>query len=259
MITLVRLRGGIDEMNQNRHIQRVTAWADILHAGTHNSPPQLGIPPYPSHWQVKRLMQAVRQLMRSRASGLNVVPLYFQKILEDLQTLALARTLLAKQAVSNTQEMRPIFSDLLFVTEYRILQLGHTTASPELVIGDATGVEALKAAALIFCFHGLRDLALSAAFFDSLIQRLYDRLFGVSEDEALAVPLLLWLCLNGWKASGIKARQNYREFFAKKAAILCESAKIKSQEDFGSFLLTEYYPPAVSSLWADMKNPDGFK
>ena len=255
MITLVRLRGGIDGMRENRHIQRVVAWADILHAATHNSLPQLGISQFPGHGEMERLMEAVRQPRRSRASGPNIVPAYFLKISEDLQTLAVTRALLAKKALSSPQVMRPIFSDLLFVTEYRILRLGHTIASPRFVMGDATGVEAVKAAALIFCFHGLRDLALTAAFFDGLIQRLYDALLGVvHEDEALAVPLLLWLCLNGWKASTIKTRQKYREFFAKTAAVLCESAGINSLEGFRSFFLTEYYPPACSGLWADIAN-----
>ena len=241
-------------MNQNRHIQRVTAWADTLHAATHNSPPQLGVSHFPGHGEMERLMEAVRQLRRSRASRPNVVPAYFQKISEDLQTLAMARTLLAKKAVSNPQAMRPIFSDLLFVIEHRILELGHTTASPEFLIGDATGLEAIKAAALIFCFHGLRDVALTAAFFDSLIQRLYEGLFDiVSGDEVPAIPLLLWLCLNGWKASTIKTRQKYRKFFAEKAAIICESAAINSPEDLGSFFLTEYYPPACSGFGADIK------
>lgn len=136
-------------------------------------------------------------------------------------------------------------------------------------MGNVAGVEAVKAAALIFTFHGLRDIAITASFFDSLVGRLRDGLCGVLDrvskcqnpastpDEALAAPFLLWLCVNGWKASATKSRQTDREFFIEKAAVLCESAKIDSMEELDSHIrqtvfMAEYYVPAYGGLWADI-------
>ena len=269
MITLVRLRGGIHGIDTNRHIQRVVAWADILHATAHDSLPQLEIAQYTAHGEDQRLKDVEKQDRYSIVARQDVVPAYFQKVLEDLRALAMAKSPLIKEAVSNRQELRPIFSSLLFVTEHRILELGDTAASSDSVIENVTGVEAVKAAALIFTFHGLRDIAITAAFFDSLVWRLRDGLCGILDyvskkqnlayipDEAVAAPFLLWLCLNGWKASTIKTRQTDREFFVEKAAALCERARIDSLEALRSHIcrivfMAEYCIPACDGLWADI-------
>lgn len=269
MITLVELRGGIHEMNTNRHIQRVVAWADILHASAHNSRPHLGITQYTAHCEMKRLKDVVQQHKHSRMARQDVVPAYFRQVLEDLQALAMAYSLIAKNAVSNLQELRPLFSSALFMTEHSILELGTTAAFPDSVEGNVNYVDAAKAAALIFSFENLRDIAITAAFFDSLIGRLRDGLCGVFDlffdfqnpayipDEILSVPFLLWLCLNGWKASAIKTRQTDRTFFAEKAAVLCESAQINTLEELSSHVslmgfMAEYYIPACGGLWTDI-------
>lgn len=181
----------------------------------------------------------------------------------------MAKSLLMKEPVSNLQELRPMFSSLLFMTEHSILELGHTAASSDSVMGNVACVEAVKAAALIFTFHGLRDIAITAAFFDSLVRRLRDGLCGVFDHlcqnknpayipgEVVTAPFLLWLCLNGWKASAIKTRQTDRKFFAEKAAVLCESVGISTLEELVSRVCrivfsADYYIPACAGLWADI-------
>ena len=272
MITLVGLRGGIYGTNMNRHIERVVVWADVLHATAHNSLPQLEISQYIAQCDTQRLKDAVNQHRYSRVARQDYVPPFFQKVLGDLQTLAMAKLLLKEKVVSSLEDLRPIFSNMLFVTEHSILELGHTAASSDVVIGDATGVEAFKAAALIFTFHGLRDIAITAAFFDILIQRLREGLcdvFGIFFQSqnlayiphtAVAAPFLLWLCVSGWKASAIETRQTDREFFAEKAAVICESARIDSLEKLGSHIsrvvpMTEYCMSACDGLWADINGP----
>ena len=271
MITLLGFRGGIHGMNSNRHIQRVVAWADILHATAHSSLPRLGITQYTAHYEKQRLKDVVQKhsYSYSRMAGQNAVPTYFREVLEDLQTLAMAKSLLMKKEISNRWELRSIFSNLLFMTEHSILKLGHTVAFSDSVMGNFTYVEAVKAAALIFTFYGLRDIAITAAFFDSLIRRLREGLCDVFNeylqhqnpayisDEVVATPFLLWLCLNGWKASAIKTRQTYREFFVEKAALLCESARIDTLEKLSSHIcgivfMAEYYMPACDGLWVDI-------
>ena len=264
MLTLVRLRGGLHGMNMDRHIQRVVAWADTLHATTHNSLPQLEIAQCATHDEMQRLKNVMGQHQYFRVLRQDGVPKYFQKMFENLQALAIAKSLLRRKAVSNLQELRLIFSSLLFATEHRILELGHTAASK-----DGAHVEVVKAAALIFALHGLRDIAITAAFFDILIQRLRNGLDDVIDhvlkfpdqayisNELAAAPFLLWLCINGWKASSVKARQADRNYFVEKAAVLCEKVRIDSVEElrFQSWRMiptVENYETACDDLWVDI-------
>ena len=266
MNTLIGLRGGIHSINTNRHIQRVVAWADLLHASAHNSLPQLGIAQYTTSYEIQRLKDVMPQHKYSRMAGQDVVPAYFRQVLENLQALAQTKSLLMKEAVSNLQDLRPIFSGLLFMTEHSILELGHSFDS---VMGNVPYVEAVKAAALIFTFHVLRDIAITAAYFDILVRRLRDGLCGAFNwflriqnpecipDDVRAAPFLLWLCLNGWQASAIETRQQDRRFFVEKAAALCESARINTLEELSSHIcrivsMAEYYILACGGLWADM-------
>ena len=272
MITLLNLRGGIDELDSNRHIKRVVAWADILHATAHNSPPQLEIARSSAHSEMKRLMDVVKPQWHSRKVEQDLVPEYFRTVFRDLQALTLAKSLLMTKTISDLQELRPLFSNLLFMTEHRVLELGRLATPTDIVTGVVTKIEAVKAAALIFSFHYLRDMAITAAFFDSLVRRLRDGLCGLFNqdfifqsqnpayipDKAEAAPFLLWLCLNGWKASTVKARQTDREFFTGMAAMLCEGAELDSLEKLDAQMrrivfLTEYYLLACSGLWADIK------
>lgn len=257
-------------MNTNIHVKRVVAWADILHAAAHNSLPRLGITQYSAHCERQGLKEALQQhKYSSRMAGQNAMPTYFREVMDDLQTLTMAKSLLMKKAVSNQWELRAMFSNLLFMTERSILKLGHTAAFSDPPMGDVSYVEAVKAAALIFSFHGLRDIIITAAFFDSLVRRLRDGLCVVFNDfpqhqnpahisdKAVAVPFLLWLCLNGWKASAIKSRESDREFFVERAARLCESARVDTLEKLSSHIceivfMAEHYIPACGGLWAEI-------
>ena len=274
LITLVRLRGGLDAKTISRHVKRVVGWADILHATAHNSPPQMKDSKCAPMYEVGRLMEVVDQHRHSHGAGADavVVPTYLQQVLEDLRALAIAKSLLAKATASDLQSLRPVFSCLLFVTDHRILALKSTPAASRDPGNDrATGVEAVKAAALIFSFHGLRDLATAAAFFDTLVKRLRDGLCSIPDqssqgqdpdhmsDELLPAPFVLWLCLNGWKACTIASRQPYRNFFVQEAAMLCRRAGIGSLEGLTADVSrvvpsTEYIVPACKGLWSDISN-----
>ena len=270
LMALLRLRDSNDKIKTNRHIQRVVAWADILHATVHNSPPRLGATEYTTHREMKRFMDVVKRHGYSRMIRQNSEPAYFREVLSNLQALVIARSLLGKQVVSDSRGLRPIFSSLLIMTEYLLLDLGNTAASPNRWLESANGVKAVKAAALIFAFHGLRDMAITAAFFDILIQRLHDGLCNDFDhisphvnpvcvsDGAVAASLLLWLCLNGWKACTVEPRQTLRESFVQRAATVCKSARIDSSDRLCScigrmFLMTEDYLLYCSDLWADVK------
>ena len=274
LVTLVKLRGGLDAKNINRHVKRVVAWADILHATAHDTSPQMKISQCAANNEMERLMEVVDQHRHTYGAEADavVVPAYFREVLEDLRALAKAKSLLAKATAPDLDKLRLLFSSLLFVTDHRILALKSTpSAFSDPANESATGLEAIKAAALIFSFHGLRDMAITSAFFDTLVQRLRDGLCNVLEqrsqnpnldlirDEILSVFMILWLCLNGWKASTIASRQPDREIFVQEAAILCAQAGISSFEGLTAAMsrivpLTEYIVPACRGLWSDISN-----
>lgn len=259
-------------MNTNRHIQRVVAWADIHHATAHGSLPRLGVSQYTTDCERQRLKDIVQQHRYSYLNmvGRHPVPAYFREILEDLQTLAMAKSLLMKNAASNGSELRPMFGSLLIMTEHKILELEPTTASSDSVMGEMTYIEAFKVAALIFAFHDLRDIAITAASIDKLVRRLREGLCSIFNkvfqrqspsyipDKVVAAPFLLWLCVNGWKASAIQTRETSRIFFVEKAARLCEIARIDTLEKLSSQIcgivfMPEYHMPACGGIWGDIQ------
>ena len=269
MIKLIGLRGGLQEMKMDRHIQRVVAWADILHAITQNSLPHLEITQDTTYREMERMKNVLGKYHCSKMAAQEFLPKTFQKLLENLEALATAKSLLGKKAVSSLPELRLVFSDLLFATEHRVLELGHTTASSPSVIGDVVGVQAIKAATLIFTLHGLRDMAITAAFFDILVWRLRDGLQVIFENDLedqssahlanvrVAAPFLLWLCTNGWRVCGIKSRQVDREYFVEKAAVLCGIANIESLDGLKLQIwrivsTVENYETACDGLWVDI-------
>ena len=256
-------------MATNRHIQRVVVFADILHAIAHNSLPQFRIARYHVNQDTKRLTDVVSHHRYARMPEEAAIPVYMEQVWDDLQALTVARALVKRESVSDLQGLRPIFSSLLYVTEQRILDLEYTAASSKADMWQAIGFKAVQAGAFIFILHCLRDIAITAAFFDLLIRRLRDGLCNIPDDNstdqgavnlpggATAAPFLLWLCANGWKACAPPPRQTDRQFFVDRAALICKSANIDSFEKLGACLgrlvfLTEYYLSACGGLWAEI-------
>ena len=257
-------------MGANRQIKRIVEWSDILHATAHNSAPQFESDQYTADYERERIIDMVGERRCAEIPFRDSTPAYFQKVLERLRALAMTKSLLIQVSSANVQELRILFSSVLFATEYLILELGHTAGCADLMTGKSDCVEAVKAAGLIFTFHGLRDLAITASFFDDLVRRLHDGLCGVfddvfcsqnpirSLDRTSSAPLLLWLCLTGWQASAIELRRADKHFFLEKAVMICRSVNIASLELLVSHmsrvvLLDEYHLPACRGLWADVK------
>lgn len=297
LLTLVNLRGGIDGMSSNKHIKRVVAWADVLHATTHNTMPQLGIAKCTTDRDTKPLLNLVKRhgfsVLNLNAASDDIVPKSMQEIFQDLRLLAKAKSLLLHaKSGDSAADLRPMFSSLLFKTERRILGLGQGVLLADAYIyeGHEDGLEtlfcaeAIKAACLIFTYHGLRDLDITAAFFEKLVYRLRDALENVLdhyrqvgarsevlENETpeekllreLGLPVkhlnfLLWLMLNGWKSSGLEEQREDREWFVGAAASICSVACITTAAALGSrmqrvLFLPEYCLDAVTGLWKDIE------
>ena len=297
LLTLVKLRGGIDGLSTNKHIKRAVAWADVLHATAHNTQPQLGTAKCTTNRDVKPLLNLVKRhgysTLSLDAAADDIVPTALRDIFQNLRLLAKAKALLlhakSNEAIS---ELKPIFSSVLFKTERRVLELGQGALLTDVYVNEGyeDGLETLfcaeatKAACLIFTFHGLRDLALSAVFFGRLVGRLRDALESVldhylevagsrdvveGETEGMALlresglpvnhlSFLLWLLVNGYKASGLDELKERREWFVQTADAVCRMADITSSLALGTRMkrvcfLPDYCLPAVEGLWKDIE------
>lgn len=297
LLALVKLRGGIDGMSTNKHIKRVIAWADILHATTHNTQPQFGTAKCTTARDIKPLLNLVKRHGYSSlsldAAAEDIVPVSLRDIFQNLRLLAKAKALLLHaKSEEALGELKPIFSSVLFKTERRILELGQGALLTDEYIseGHEDGLEtlfcaeAVKAACMIFTFHGLRDLTLNANFFGRLVCRLKDALESVfdhyaelsCETDAVGcetegqmllresglpfnhLSFLLWLMVNGWKASGLDELREEREWFVEKADLVCRMADVMSAAALGTrmqkvCLLPDYCLHAVRGLWKDIE------
>lgn len=273
LLTLVSLRGGIDGLSSNKHIKRVVAWADVLHATTHNTMPQLGTAKCTTDRDTKPLLNLVKRhgfsVLNLNAASDEVIPKSIQGVFQDLRLLAKAKALLLHTKSDDpAAKLRPIFSSVLFRTERRLLELGQGALLTDEYLHEAHEdgletlfcAEAIKSACLIFTYHGLRDLGFTAAFFEKLVSRLRDALEdvldhyrqrgarsevaeGESSEEALLresglpvkhLTFVLWLMLNGWKGSGLEVQREDREWFMQAAASVCSMARITSAAALGS-------------------------
>ena len=303
LLTLVNLRGGINGMSSNRHIKRVVAWADLLHATTHNTMPQLGTAKCTTDRDTKPLLNLVKRhgfsVLNLNAASDEIIPKSLQDIFQNLRLLAKAKSLLLHvKSGDAAAELKPIFSSVLFKTERRILELGQGVLLSDVYIqeGHEDGLEtlfcaeAVKAACLIFTYHGLRDLNITAVFFEKLVSRLRDalenvldhyRLLGASSESIVDEPreqfllrksglpakhliFLLWLMLNGWKASALDDQRDDRQWFVEAAAGICSMAHITSAAALGSkmqrvLFLPEYCLHAVRGLWTDIQALQGLQ
>ena len=264
MTTLVKLRGGIEQLRSNRHVNRIIDWTDILHAATHDSHPQFDITGYNAQKDMQRLTGIVKQHTNSELMPPAFVPASLGKMFCDLQILAIAKPLLMQDCISNLQGLRPLFGNVLSVVEHRILWMENSGCCSDLDSYKDIDVGLVKTAMLIFTFHGLRDMAISAAFFSSFARRLRHYFLksfvniGFALDGGLAAPFLLWICFNGWKATLAQTQQENREFYVKNAADICEIQGISSAEDFCSLMcriifLPDFYLAASTRFWADIK------
>ena len=269
-MTIARLRREADGVTSYGNFDGVIGWADVLHAAVHNSLPQLKVTPPDGRHEGMHLRDVLKQPDCLEVVALKMLPAPFRKVFRNLQTLARAKSLLMKSGMSDRHETRKIFSNHLLETEHQILELGQTSlTSPSNTIYLAM-VEGVKAAALIFTFHRLRDISLTASFFDNLVWRLHDALSNILDDpchtaveacmldEALVRPFLLWLCFSGWKGSTVKSRNFDRDFFLEKIVGLCEKGGIEAMDGLRAQVskiafLPEHDIQACSELWANMK------
>lgn len=216
------------------------------------------------------LTDLLKQPDYSEVVALKLLPAACRRVFRNLQTLARAKSLLMKSGMSDRHETRKLFSTYLLETEHQILELGQTGTSSPSNTKYLAMIEAVKVAALIFTFHRLRDISLTASFFDKLVWRLHDALSNIFDDpcltenvvcmldEAIVRPFLLWLCFSGWKGSMVKSRKFDRDFFLETIVALCEKGEIEAMDALRAQVskiafLPEHDVQGCSELWTNVQ------
>ncbi|OAL38249.1 hypothetical protein AYO20_02308 [Fonsecaea nubica] len=244
---LVSMRGGMETLNSNRHIQRVVGWADLLQSAMHGTRLRTQMPTVVEKASAEGLVpnDDSNQGQPTGASiGLKDLP---QSVGDMVRQLRILSSLKASLLQDRQQHLCRTFSDLLWKLEYSILDVPLRPASAanrmdrdalpqhrlmENVVGTAT---------LIFSYRILRDLA-APILYTRLSSRLRayisamvvspgrsqnqmkraapeDGLLGDELPDDSHLALLLWALYLGWRGSQNDVKN--RTWFATQAAQHC--------------------------------------
>ncbi|KIW32435.1 uncharacterized protein PV07_03984 [Cladophialophora immunda] len=253
---LISIRGGMETLDSNRHIQRVVGWADLLQSAMHGTKLRLRMPAVVEEASAEGLIPDNENKEEQKTlSGtlLQDLPQGIGDMLRQLRILSSLKTVLLQD---REQQLCRTFSNLLWKLEYSILDVPQRPASgadhsqgsaltQERLMGDVVGI-----ATLIFSYLTLRDLAAPILYLrlggrlrasaSAMItprqrpqkhielsetegQLLGDQFLG---DSQLAV--LLWSFYLGWRGSQKDVKN--RTWFADQVAQLCWRHGILSYE-----------------------------
>ncbi|KIW17041.1 hypothetical protein PV08_04232 [Exophiala spinifera] len=236
---LVALRGGMEKLTSNRHVQRVAGWADLLQSAMHGTKLQMKLPSSLSKASSTDINIEPGKVVKQHASGVMLSEMHPRTayILSALRRLAdLKSSLLEKRSIDLCQS----FSDLLWKLEHFILEkqdqtgLQDSAKSSHVHVGEEI-TDSVGLAALIMSYSHLRDLA-APVLYDKLSTRLRSTLSaatsqtyarGLLVDNELAV--LLWVLNMGLRGS--KTNLGNRLWFAGKMAAVCSNNGVLSLPD----------------------------
>ncbi|KAL6249066.1 hypothetical protein RBB50_004129 [Rhinocladiella similis] len=234
---LVALRGGMEKLTSNRHVQRVTGWADLLQSAMHGTKLRMKLPSYLDNASSGDISTEITKISQQHFAGVILSEMHprIAHIVNRLRRLEdLKSSLLDKRSVDLCQS----FSDLLWKLEYFVLEkkdqtgLENSAEFSHLHLGNEL-TDAVGLAALIMSYSHLRDLA-APILYDRLSARLRSTLSttqpygtGLLVDDELAV--LLWVLNLGLRGS--KSSLGDRLWFAGEMARVCWNNGVLSLPD----------------------------
>jgi hypothetical protein len=280
---LIAMRGGMETLTSNRHIQRVAGWADLLQSAMHGTDVQVEMP--------VAVREASAEDIDPSVSGDEAGDLPTGILLHDLppkvgdtvRQLRILSSLKASLLGKRNEELCRTFSNLLWKLEYSILS---RSQAPQLSTGLGTGLRedtskqdltfsVVGIGALIFSYLSLRDLA-APILYKRLSRRLQGHLEtlllsleqeeGDSMDED-ALAILLWSLFLGWRGS--KKTAETQTWFTGQLAQLCWRHGILSYETVRARIQSvipqahglvdvpeEFWTQIEDIIWSDMLSLD---
>ncbi|KAI1627597.1 hypothetical protein EDD37DRAFT_267506 [Exophiala viscosa] len=233
---LIALRGGIDNLSSNRHIQRVAGWSDMLHSAMHGTRLRVKMP--------RVIAESKESIIGTPASGnstnpwpavlLSDLPSCVANILRRVRVLSSLKSFLV---TDRNPELRRTFSGLLWKLEYSILEL-HDDENGEMVLNEGRGIfrnqrmnMAVGLATLIFSYSSLRNLV-APVLYDKLRARLRICLSSMDSFASDSAPSLYLGFLEGGELAimlwvlhlglhGPYTHEADKRWFADKLAQLC--------------------------------------
>jgi hypothetical protein len=212
---LIALRGGMKQLNSNRHIQRVAGWADLLQSAMHGTNLQVEMPEPVEEVSADELEpQITNEEARQWPLGIVLQDLA-SSIRDTLRQLRILSSLKVSLLEQRNDELCQTFSNLLWKFEYlsldRLKQSSQST--PQEQLESATKHELLAnvagIAGLIQSYLTLRDLAAPILYrrlsgqlrghFSTMMASLEDIGADYLEEDELAI--VLWSLFLGWRSS----------------------------------------------------------
>ncbi|ETI22708.1 hypothetical protein G647_06784 [Cladophialophora carrionii CBS 160.54] len=275
---LIALRGGMEMLSSNRHIQRVAGWADLLQSAMHGTCLQVEMPAAVQESSAEDIdLNVSDDEAGELLTGivLQDLPPTVGDTVQQLRILSSVKVYLLRE---RHEELCRVFSNLLWKLEHSILS---RSQNPQLTIGTETGSrdDTLKqdlissvvdTAALILSYLTLRDLA-APIVYRRLSGRLQGHLetlllfleqeggLGVEEDE---FAILLWSFFLGWRGSN---KDETQAWFTGRLAQLCWRHGILSYETVRARIQSvipqahglvdvpeEFWTQTEDVIWSDM-------
>ena len=276
---LIAMRGGMQKLTSNRHIQRVAGWADMLQSAMHGTDLQVEMP------------AAIQEISTGEDSNQNVRGIGDQDLpmgilLRDLSSnvgsmlrqLRILSSLKVSLLEERNEELCHTFSNLLWKLEYSILARSeklHLTRHGD-IVRDALLSKVVGTATLIFSYLTLRDLAapilytrlsqrLSVQFSSTMMSNWNELGSDPLAEEELAI--ILWALFLGWRGS--RKDHDKQAWYVDQLAQVCWrhgvlsyntiKAKIQSVLPQAHTLLDiseEFWIPVEEMVWSEMLSLD---
>jgi hypothetical protein len=280
---LIAMRGGMETLTSNRHIQRVAGWADLLQSAMHGTDVQVEMPVAVREASAEDIDPSVSgDEVRELPTGILLQDLP-PKVSDTVRQLRILSSLKASLLGKRNEELCRTFSNLLWKLEYSILsrsQAPQLSMGPGTDLGEDTSKQDLTSSvdgigALIFSYLTLRDLA-APILYKRLSRRLQGHLEtlllsleqeeGDSMDDGV-LAILLWSLFLGWRGS--KKTTEMQTWFTGQLAQLCWRHGILSYETIRARIQSvipqahelvnvpeEFWTQIEDLIWSDMLSLD---
>ena len=265
---LIAMRGGMQSLASNRHIQRVAGWADMLQSAVHGSRLQFDMPEAVQAASIADINVVDSGRVQELPTGivLQDLPPAVGDIFRKLRILSSLKVILLNQ---RDEELCRSFSNRLWKLEHSILRYSEQKggASPKYdLLSDVVGT-----ATLIFSYLRLRDLAAPILYkkLGTRLQGHYSTLMSLLENDGDdyvdqgQLAILLWSLFLGWRGSSKAAAM--QSWFIDQLAQLCWRHGILSYETVKTKIQSvlpqahelvavpeEFWTQIEDVIWSDM-------
>ncbi|KAH8691240.1 hypothetical protein BGW36DRAFT_387928 [Talaromyces proteolyticus] len=258
LVSMIQLRGGLENFNHLQTLQRVITWADFCFSSTWSLPPwfplldSLSQPLVPFDRQHR--VRHVQPVMGKRFLNICEPPESLLTLLDMLRSISQSISLFPTIGSD-----RVAISNSIYVVEYKLLSIQHLHLGRQHAKNQIDISECVSLAALLYLHLAVRELPLKAHRHKQLKERLFhslphDQNLSSAVGSETDLTLLLWAFFIGMDTT---TRQEPQESLIKRMSELSTVLCLEKYEDFISALKTvlwmdQFCEPRAIHLWDEI-------